>query len=134
LLKQNTYTYILEWQIGTSPNIGDLFPTSMVGSNSSGSIAILHGKVHYNNKYINRTVVEYRDKTNMTLEQMRNITEAEEKEKSFFNMEPGRCVFQSLYARGYSHLASKINEKVVCVKRTYTTRIHSNVFYECYEN
>jgi len=90
----------------------------MVGKDNSGSIAILHGKVHYNSEYINRTVAEYRDKTNMTLEQMRNITEAEEKEKSFFNMEPGRCVFQSLYARGYSHLASKINEKVVCVKRT----------------
>ena len=106
-----------EWQIGTNPGSSDLFPSSKVGINSTGSSAIVHGKVHYNSKYINRTVAEYRNTTNMTLEQIRNITEAEEKEKSFFNMEPGRCVFQSLYAQGYSHLASKINEKVVCVKR-----------------
>ena len=108
---------VSEWQVGTNPGSSDLFPPSKVSINSTGSSAIVHGKVHYNSKYINKTVAEYRNTTNMTLEQIQNITEAEEKEKSFFNMEPGRCVYQSLYARGYSHLASKINEKVICVKR-----------------
>jgi len=107
----------LEWQIGTTPEKDDLFPTSKVGVNSTGSSAIVHGKIHVNGKYINKTMADYRYTTNMTTEQMRNISEADEKEKSFFNMEPGRCVFQSLHARGYSHLISKINEKTICVKR-----------------
>ncbi|WAQ98208.1 hypothetical protein MAR_022581 [Mya arenaria] len=110
-------TEFYEWQIGTKPDGSDLFPSSKVGINSTGSSAIVHGKVHYNSKYINKTVSEYRNITNMTQEQIQNLTSASEKEKSFFNMEPGRCLYQSLYARGYSHLSSKINESIVCVKR-----------------
>ncbi|WAQ98196.1 hypothetical protein MAR_022569, partial [Mya arenaria] len=110
-------TEFYEWKIGTKPDGSDLFPSSKVGINSTGSTAIVHGKVHYNSKYINKTVSEYRNMTNMTQELFQNLTSASEKEKTFFNMEPGRCLYQSLYARGYSHLSSKINESIVCVKR-----------------
>ncbi|WAR20773.1 DNER-like protein [Mya arenaria] len=110
-------TEFYEWQVGTNPDGSDLFPSSKVSMDSTGSAAIVHGKVHYNNKYINKTVSEYRNMTNKTLEQIQNLTSTSKQEKSFFNMEPGRCYYQSLYARGYSHLTSKIKEKNICVKR-----------------
>ncbi|WAR20850.1 CRB-like protein [Mya arenaria] len=107
---------------GTTPSMNMPYwtdsQTQIVSINSTGSAAIVHGKVHYNSKYINKTVSEYRNMTNKTLEQIQNLTSASEQEKSFFNMEPGRCYYQSLYARGYSHLTSKIKERNVCVKRS----------------
>ena len=55
----------------------------------------------------------------MSREEIDNFTQKADNEKAFFNMEPGRCVHQSLYAIGYSHLKSKIQGKTVCVKREY---------------
>jgi hypothetical protein len=110
---------LTEWQIGTTRNGQDVFPPVKVGQRKVGSSAIVHGKLEFNRKAINKSVAEFRNMTSMTPDEIRNITETDEKEKAFFNMEPGRCVHQSLYAIGFSHLKSKIQGKTVCVKRKY---------------
>ena len=76
----------------------------------------MHGKLKLNKADMNKTVSEFQKKDNLT-----GITPTEhpvtEREKTFFSLEPGRCVFQTLYAIGWSHLKSKMKSKTVCVKR-----------------
>lgn len=95
----------------------DIFPPVRVGNKKVGSSAIVHGKVEFDKKAVNKSVAEFRNMSNMTSEEILNLTAADENEKSFFYMEPGRCVYQSLYAIGFSHLKSKIQGKTVCIKR-----------------
>jgi hypothetical protein len=113
------YKILTEWQIGTSKNGQDVFPPVKVGQKTMGSSAIVHGKLEYDKKAINRSVLEFRNMTSMTPDEIQNITKLDEREKAFFYMEPGRCVHQSLYAIGYSHLKSKIQGNTVCIKRKY---------------
>ncbi|XP_052219885.1 uncharacterized protein LOC127837088 [Dreissena polymorpha] len=115
-----------EWRVGTQSDGDDLFPPSKVGVNTTGSFAIVHGKVHYNDKYINRTVSEYRDILNMSTKERNNLTSASEAAKSFYQMEPGRCVHQSLYAIGLSHLKSNIKKETVCIKRAGDVNLKMN--------
>ncbi|KAL4222208.1 hypothetical protein ACF0H5_018246 [Mactra antiquata] len=106
-----------EWKIGTSFDGHDMVPPIIVGKNESGSTAIVHGKVEFDGKKINKTVAEFKNLTGMDPDKIAELQRATDQEKSFFNMEPGRCVHQSLYGVGYSHLKSKIQGKSVCVKR-----------------
>ncbi|XP_053407458.1 uncharacterized protein LOC123547213 isoform X2 [Mercenaria mercenaria] len=113
----NSQIEYYEWQIGTLKNGRDVFPPVKVGQKMVGSSAIVHGKLEFDKKAINKSVAEFRNMSGMTPEEIQNLTGTNEREKSFFNMEPGRCIHQSLYAIGYSHLKSKIQGKTVCVKR-----------------
>ncbi|XP_045189288.2 uncharacterized protein LOC123546793 [Mercenaria mercenaria] len=112
-------TEFYEWSVGTSIGKTDVLPPSMSGVNSTGSSAIVNGKLVFNSKLVNRTVIEYKDKTNMSIEEIQNLTNLNEKEKTFFQLEPGRCFHQSLYAIGYSHLKSKMQQRTVCIKRKH---------------
>ena len=108
-----------EWAIGTADKSQDLFPAIKVGKDTSGSASIVRGKLHFNMKYTNKTVSEFLDTRNMTSQDTENRTYLSDREKSFFNMEPGRCIYQSLNAIGFSHIKSKIEGKKICVKRKY---------------
>lgn len=113
-----TLLLFTEWKIGTQEGIGDIFPAVKVGQNTSGSSAIVHGKLELNRKSVNKTVSEFKDTQNMTMEEIQNQTSSTtDQERAFFYMEPGRCIYQSLYAIGYSHLKSKLRSKTVCIKR-----------------
>lgn len=118
-------TEFYEWKIGTQDDTYDIFPPIKVGQDPHGSTAIVHGQLILNNMYVNRTVVEFKNTTNMSPEEIQNLKEANDREKSFFNMEPGRCIHQSLHAIGYSHLKSKVRGNVVCIKRIADSYINA---------
>lgn len=107
----------LEWNLGSKSGKGDLFPSAKVGASSSGTAAILQGKLHFSNIDLNSTISDFRNPANMTKEELAKVREMTEKEKTFFFVEPGRCISQSLKAIGYSHLKSTIQEISVCIKR-----------------
>ena len=109
--------YFLEWRLGTYPEADDIFPPVKVGTNETGSAAIVHGKLQLNENPVNKTVAEFHKQDNQTMAEMESMRLRKEREKAFFSMEPGRCVFQTLYAIGWSHQKSKMKSKPVCIKR-----------------
>ena len=118
----------LEWQLGTSPEAEDVFPPVKVGVNDTGSAAIIHGSLQLNEEEVNKTVSEFYNRNNETLEDMVARHDMAYKEKTFFYMEPGRCVFQTLHAIGWSHLKSKMKSKTVCIKRKDENDIHFGLY------
>ena len=85
-----------------------------MGINETGSAAIVHGELELNDEPVNKTIAEFHRQTNVS-----NMTSNQRyiKEKTFFFMEPGRCVHQTMYAIGWSHLKSRLKSKTVCIKR-----------------
>lgn len=105
-----------EWQLGTAIEEEDILSPVKIGINKTGSAAITHGHLALNEKQINVTISEFRGRnvSDLLFEEEKPPTE---REKSFFFMEPGRCIFQNFYAVGWSHLRSKLQTQVVCIKR-----------------
>lgn len=107
-----------EWQLGTAIEEEDILSPVKIGITKTGSAAVSHGHLALNEKQTNVTVSEFRSRnvSDLFIEKEEPPTE---REKSFFFMEPGRCIFQELYAVGWSHLRSKLQTQVVCIKRKY---------------
>ena len=91
----------------------DIFPRIKIGSKSSRAVAIVDGKMWLDNKNTNTTLSEY------ILRNWSDESIAQARQNSFFEIEPGRCMFVSLFAVSRSHMASKIPVDTQCVKREY---------------
>ena len=105
--------YIIpEWKLGSEPESDDIFPSLKVGTNQTGSAAIVQGKLELDKIPINKTVAEFYKNENTSV--LTN-TGKKERENAFFYLEPGRCVYQTLKAIGWSHLKSRIKSKTVCI-------------------
>ena len=103
-----------EWKLGSEPDSDDIFPPLIVGVNHTGTAAIDHGKLEINDIPTNKTMAEFYKTDNTTV---LNFTQKSERENTFFYLEPGRCVYQTLTAIGWSHLKSKMKSKTVCIIR-----------------
>ena len=89
----------------------DIFPRIKIGYKSSRAVAIIDGKMWLDNKDTNTTLAEY------ILRNWSNESIARARQNSFFQIEPGRCMFVSLFAVSRSHMASTIPVDVQCIKR-----------------
>ena len=54
----DVYT-ITEWKLGSEPEGDDIFPSLKVGTNQTGSAAIVKGKLELNKIPVNKTVAEF---------------------------------------------------------------------------
>ncbi|XP_062567667.1 uncharacterized protein LOC134229900 [Saccostrea cucullata] len=100
-----------EWQVGSVPRGDDIFPRVKIGLKNSKKAAIENGELRIDDKSLNATVGEYA-KRNWTEETLK-----EAKANTFFNMEPGLCLYITLFAVGRSHLSSSRQIEPFCIKR-----------------
>ncbi|XP_063447918.1 uncharacterized protein LOC134727466 [Mytilus trossulus] len=100
-----------EWEIGSEPGTDDVFPRIMVGITESKKAFIRDGKLWIDETSLNASVGEFANTT------WNNETMKAAKLNTFFNLEPGICVYVTLYAVGRSHLSSTVYSNPLCVKR-----------------
>jgi hypothetical protein len=120
-LLRNILSCFLEWQVGSSPHGDDIFPRVKIGLQDSKKATIERGKLHIDDKSLNTSIGEYA-KQNWTAETMKKA-----KANTFFNMEPGLCLYITLFAVGRSHLSSSRELEPFCIKRkiiAFTTFLH----------
>jgi hypothetical protein len=105
---------VVEWQIGSSEGGDDILPRTLVGIDEDGSAAIIHGHliVTTSGSTMNRTVVSLAAAT-------LNSSSNTEVEGTRFSLEPGRCLYYSVFAVGRSHLSTLIPTTPTCIKRMY---------------
>ncbi|VDI63607.1 Hypothetical predicted protein [Mytilus galloprovincialis] len=101
-----------EWEIGSSPGTDDVFPRIMFGITESKKAYIRDGKLWIDETPLNASVGEFANTT------WSNETMKAAKMNTFFNLEPGKCVYVTLYAVGRSHLSSTVYSNPLCIKRT----------------
>ncbi|CAG2231211.1 unnamed protein product [Mytilus edulis] len=104
-----------EWEIGSSPGTDDVFPRIMVGITESKKAFIRDGKLWIDETPLNASVGEFANTT------WNNETMKAAKMNTFFNLEPGKCVYVTLYAVGRSHLSSTVYSNPLCIKRINVT-------------
>ncbi|XP_061197209.1 uncharacterized protein LOC133205414 [Saccostrea echinata] len=100
-----------EWQVGSTQGGDDVFPRVKIGLRDSTKAAIQNGELRIDDKSLNASVGEYA-KRNWTEETLK-----EAKANHFFNMEPGLCLYITLFAVGRSHLSSSRQIEPFCIKR-----------------
>lgn len=84
-----------------------------MGVNSTGTAAIVNGKLELNEQATDKSLAEFHAQD---VDTINALEESSETEKTFFSMEPGRCVYHTVSAMGYSHLRSTLKSKPVCIK------------------
>ena len=80
-------------------------------------MAIVKGKLEVNSIETDKAVSEFHEQVINTAGDIDSGANKTFRDDNFFQMEPGRCVCQSLSAIGYSHLKTKVTSNTVCVKR-----------------
>lgn len=108
---KKTLILFLEWQVGSSPNDDDIFPRVKIGLRDSRKAEIESGELLIDGTSLNASIGEYAQ---------RNWTKADVKEakaNTLFNMEPGLCLYVTMFAVGRSHLSSAKEISPLCVKR-----------------
>ncbi|XP_013400547.1 uncharacterized protein LOC106166509 [Lingula anatina] len=100
-----------EWQIGSADGDSDIFPLSKIGVTNSTKIAISDGKLVMDNV-----------DASMSISAMANHSASDKstedlRQESFFSMEPGRCLYQSLIATSKAHKSSSVANITSCIKR-----------------
>lgn len=106
-----TLYYYPEWQVGSVLHGDDIFPRVKIGLEKSKKAVIKKGELLIDDTSLNASIGEYAQ---------RNWTEEviqEAKANKLFNMEPGLCLYVTLFAVGRSHLSSSREISPVCVKR-----------------
>ena len=79
-------------------------------------MAIVKGKLEVNSIETDKAVSEFHEQVIDTVGDIDSGANQTFRDDNFFQMEPGRCVCQSLSAIGYSHLKTKVTSNTVCVK------------------
>ncbi|XP_045172526.2 uncharacterized protein LOC123534370 [Mercenaria mercenaria] len=113
----NNDTRFYQWQVGSETDEDDIFPLSTVADTPKGSVAIVSGHLKIGGKDSNFKVADFVKSGNVTYKEMEANGNKSAIKKSHFMLEPGRCVYQSLYALGWSHLRQKIRSRTICVRR-----------------
>lgn len=104
---------ISEWQMGTYKDGTDIIPKTIIGLTKEGSAQVIGGELWLNGNKTGKSIAALSQNT------WRNLTNTEiintESDFRFF-MEPGRCVYLSLIAVGYSNLEAYISTNQLCFK------------------
>ncbi|XP_041347965.1 uncharacterized protein LOC121367704 [Gigantopelta aegis] len=110
--KSITGAQYYEWKIGSSSERHDIFPLMRIGKKQAKSVGIVAGEMRLDGIQKNPGLGEFFER-NMT--NVKNVKQ--DRKKNQFKLEPGRCIYQSLYAVSRSHLHSKIRSNPLCIKR-----------------
>ena len=111
---QTQYIFFTEWEIGSEPETDDVFPRIKVGITDSRKAFIKDGKLWIDETPLNTSVGEFANKS------WSNESVHEAQSNTFFVLEPGKCVYVTLYAVGRSHLSSTVQSDPLCIKREYS--------------
>ncbi|XP_013394005.1 uncharacterized protein LOC106161555, partial [Lingula anatina] len=104
-----------EWQIGSADGESDIFPRSKIGVTNSTKVAILNGKLIMNDVDANMSI------SVMANHSASNKSNEDIRKNSFFSMEPGRCLHQSLIATSKAHKSALVANLTTCIKRPKDT-------------
>ncbi|XP_061188852.1 uncharacterized protein LOC133197029 [Saccostrea echinata] len=110
--KNDTKYY--KWKMGTYEGGTDIIPLSIIGVTNEGIAEIIGGELWLNGNKTGKSLAAFAPET------WGNLTgsEVDNEENNFrFQMEPGRCVFLSLVAFGYSNLETTISSQKLCFER-----------------
>ncbi|XP_061168901.1 uncharacterized protein LOC133178169 [Saccostrea echinata] len=117
-----------KWQMGTYEGGGDIIPPTIIGLTREGTAEVISGELWLNGNKTGKSLAALDPGT------WGNLTESEinKTESDFrFRMEPGRCVFLSLIAVGYSSLEANISSQRMCFKRKnndlFLNNQHNNI-------
>ena len=105
-----------EWTIGSSVDEQDIFPVMRISTNEARRVGIIEGQMSLDGIEANPSLQEFTER-NLTNMKTENVT----KKKNYFQLEPGRCVYQTLHAVSKSHLRSVIHTQPECIKRESST-------------
>jgi hypothetical protein len=109
------YVCSVEWEIGSEPKTDDVFPRIKVGITESKRAFIKNGKLWIDSTPLNTSVGDFANKT------WTDEKAPQSKVNTFFHLEPGKCVYVTLYAVGRSHLSSTLQSTPLCVKRKFVS-------------
>ncbi|XP_021370398.1 uncharacterized protein LOC110461300 [Mizuhopecten yessoensis] len=108
-----------EWKVGTEPGKDDIIPLSIIGGNkSSSSFYILNNQIWIDGVVAQWSLADLADPSNHSQD---NASSTD----SMLQLEPGRCMYITLQARGHSHLTSVIHKAPLCIARTADATIKS---------
>ena len=99
-----------ELAIGTAKGKDDIFPKTVVGQKGTKKVSIVHGFVKRDESPAGISVGDYTKKNMST-------SDLPDPSANLFNMEPGRCLQQTLYGVSKAHVATPFEVMPVCVKR-----------------
>ena len=83
-----------------------------IGKKQAKRIGIVAGKMRLDGIQTNPDLAEFFERNMTNIKSVKH-----QKKKGHFRLEPGRCIYQSLYAVSRSHLHSKISSHPLCIKR-----------------
>lgn len=102
--------------MGTYKGSADVIPPTIIGLTKEGSAQVIGGELWLNGNKTGKSLAALSPIT------WRNFTEQEisNTESDFrFLLEPGRCVYISLIAVGYSNLEANISTQQLCFKSKF---------------
>lgn len=102
--------------MGTYKGGADIIPPTTIGLTAEGTAEVIGGELWLNGNKTGKSLAA------LTPNTWKNVTASDtnKAESDFrFLMEPGRCVFLSLIAVGYSGLEANISSQRICFERMY---------------
>ncbi|XP_069118478.1 uncharacterized protein [Argopecten irradians] len=107
-----------ELKVGTEPGKDDIMPLSIIGVNKSSSFYIINNQVWIDGDLAPWNLSDLADPS--------TVNQNSSDDVPMFLMEPGRCMYIALLARGPSHLTSTTYIGPLCVERNNDTRMKSS--------
>ncbi|XP_033747115.1 uncharacterized protein LOC117332338 [Pecten maximus] len=106
-------------KVGTEPEKDDIIPLATIGVNTSSSFYILNDKIWIDGVQAPLNVSELADPSTANLYNTSDTA-------PMFLMEPGRCLYITILARGPSHLASTVHKAPLCIARSTDASMNSS--------
>ncbi|XP_069118468.1 uncharacterized protein [Argopecten irradians] len=106
-----------EMKVGTEPGKDDIMPLSIIGVNKSSSFYIINDQVWIDGDLAPWNLSDLADPS--------TVNQNSSDDVPMFLMEPGRCMYIALLARGPSHLTSTTHIRPLCISRSNDATIKS---------
>ena len=107
------YLSVSEWSIGTEYSREDVFPKTRVGVNTTKKVALVNGYMQLEGLPSGVSIGDF-TKRKVTSDSSPDPT------ANRFQMEPGRCLKQTIYGVSKAHVLSRVDVMPTCVKRVYS--------------
>lgn len=108
----HVYLNFSEWQMGTYEGSADIIPPTIIGLTRKGMAQVLDGELWLDSNNTEESFIAVVPNTWNILPTEMNKTHDDFR----FLMEPGRCVYLSLIAVGYSNLEANVSSRHICFK------------------
>lgn len=108
----HVYLNFSEWQMGTYEGSADIIPPTIIGLTRKGMAQVLDGELWLDSNNTEESFIAVVPNTWNIIPTEMNKTHDDFR----FLMEPGRCVYLSLIAVGYSNLEANVSSRHICFK------------------